>query len=84
MRTRKNSAKSNITLKVDKDLLRKVKILAAKRETSISAMLANFIEKMLHEDQDYESAKRRAIARMRDARPLFWKKPASRDELHER
>jgi hypothetical protein len=36
-------AKTNITLKIDTDLLKKVKILAAQRETSISALITAFV-----------------------------------------
>jgi len=39
MKTKENTArqKSNITLKLDRDLLREVRVLAAEKDTSISA-----------------------------------------------
>jgi hypothetical protein len=39
MRTKENTArqKSNITLKLDRELLREVRVLAAEKDTSISA-----------------------------------------------
>jgi predicted transcriptional regulator len=84
MESAKKPAKSNITLKLDTDLLRELRILAAKRDTSISALLSDYIRQVLVNDDDYQAAKERALARMRDARPLYFNKPKSRDELHER
>ena len=75
--------KSNITLKIDTQLLRKIKILAAKQETSISALLISLLEEQVSKDLEYEQAKKRALARMRQGYDLGFK-PIPRDELHER
>jgi hypothetical protein len=37
MESKENRQKSNITLKLDRDLLREVRVLAAEKDTSISA-----------------------------------------------
>ncbi|HXZ79545.1 MAG TPA: hypothetical protein VEG30_06420 [Terriglobales bacterium] len=76
--------KTNITLKLDSDLLREIRILAAQQGTSISALLSSRLEKMVREQRAYDRAKRRALRRLRDGLDLNWKPPRSRDELHER
>jgi hypothetical protein len=76
--------KTNITLKLDADLLREAKILAAEQGTSISAMLTEQLEQVVRRKSGYERARKRALARLREGMNLDWKKPSSRDELHER
>ena len=76
--------KANITLKLDSDLLREAKILAAEDGTSISAMLAARLEQMVRERKTFQRARRRALARLREGMNLGWTPPSSRDELHER
>jgi hypothetical protein len=76
--------KANITLKLDKDLLRKARVLAAERETSVSALLAAQLEMAVREREGYEQAKRRALAILKKGFDLGYTPPASRDELHER
>ena len=76
--------KTNVTLKLDAELLRQARILAAERGSSISALLAAQLEKVVRERKDYEKAKRKALALMRKGFDLRYKPPASRDELHER
>jgi hypothetical protein len=76
--------KTNITLKLDADLLREVRIMAATEGTSISALLTERLEKMVRERKAYEGARRRALARLKDGFDLRWTVPRSRDELHER
>ncbi len=76
--------KTNITLKLDSDLLRRVKVLAAEKGTSVSAMLTTKLEEVVTKDRAYEEAMRRALALMRESTGSDWQKPESRDELHER
>ncbi len=76
--------KSNITLKLERDLLRKVRVLAAERDTSVSALLAEQLEKAVRDSESYEKAKRRALARLKRGYNLGFTPPASRDELYER
>ena len=75
--------KSNITLKIEADLLREARILAAKEGTSISAMVATQLEQVVRERKGYQQARRRALARLQKGFALGWS-PGSRDELHER
>jgi hypothetical protein len=76
--------KANITLKLDADLLREARILAAEEDTSISAMLAARLEQIVRDRQRYQRARKRALARLREGMDLRWTPPRSRDEIHER
>ena len=76
--------KTNITLKIDEDLAREAKILAAQRGTSVSRLVADQLEAILRGDKEYDAAMRRALSRLKKGYLLDWRKPASRDELHER
>ena len=55
----------NVTLSLPRALLKKVKIVAAKRETSVSALLAASREEIVRRDDDYEAAIPRVLARIR-------------------
>ena len=50
----------NLTIKVPADTIRKAKIVAAERGTSISALVAKKIEEVVGEDAAYQAARRRA------------------------
>ncbi|MFP5231572.1 MAG: DUF6364 family protein [Acidobacteriota bacterium] len=76
--------KTNVTLKIDKDLLREARVLAAEQGTSISALLSTRLEQAVRERKGYQQARRRAVARLRTGFDLRWTPPRSRDELHER
>jgi predicted transcriptional regulator len=78
------SKKTNITLKLDADLLRRIKVLAAERGTSVSAILTSQLEQVVTRDEEYEEAMKRAISLMNESTASGWQKPRSRDELHER
>lgn len=76
----------NITLAVPKPVLRKVKILAVERQTSVSALLTGLLQEIVEREDAYAAARERALARL--TRPanlgtrgqLTW----TRDSLHER
>ena len=76
--------KTNITLKLDVDLLRSVKVLAAKRGTSINAFAAETLAEAVKRADSYEESMKRALALMKENSAFGWQKPKSRDELHER
>jgi hypothetical protein len=61
-----------------------VRVLAAERDTSVSALLAEQLEKAVRDSEGYEKAKRRALARLKRGYNLGFTPPASRDELYER
>lgn len=78
--------RQNITLSIRKDILQKVKILAAKRGTSVSALLTSQLEELTEQAEGYERASRRhARILQQDINlgtqgSINW----SRDELHDR
>ncbi len=76
--------KTNITLKLGSDLLRRVKVRAAQKGTSISAILTAQLEDFVNKDEEYEDAMTRAISLMNESKGSGWQKPKSRDALHER
>lgn len=76
--------KANITLKLDSELIREAKVLAAQRGTSVSRMMAEQLEELIRREKDYASALRRALARLESGYDMCWQPPVSRDELHER
>jgi len=75
---------TNITVRIDSDLARAAKVLAARRGTSVSRLVAEQLESLVQRDRAYEGAKRRALRRLSRPAELGWDKPRSRDELHER
>lgn len=44
----------NITLKIDEALHRKARVLAAREGTSLSAMVREFLESKLHEEEGHQ------------------------------
>jgi hypothetical protein len=76
--------KTNITLKLDNDLLREARVIAAEEGRSVSALLADRLESLVRERKAFERARRRALARLREGLNLGWTPARSRDELHER
>jgi len=76
--------KTNVTLKIEAELLREARVLAAEEGTSISALLAARLQQAVRERKGYQQARRRALARLRRGFDLQWTPPSSRDELHER
>jgi predicted transcriptional regulator len=76
--------KTNVTLKLDSDLLREARVLAAEEGRSVSALLRERLEGMVRDRKAYEKARRRALARLRQGLDLRWAPPRRRDELHER
>ena len=84
MATARNSDKQNITISLSRQVIRKAKILAARRETSISGLLAQEIESLVSEDEAYERAERQATDLLDRGFHLGGLIRASRDELHER
>jgi hypothetical protein len=76
--------KTNVTLKLDADLIREARVMAAEEGRSISALLTDRLETMVRDRKAFDKARRRALARLREGLDLQWTPPKSRDELHER
>jgi hypothetical protein len=72
----------NITITLEENLARWVRIEAARSNTSVSGFLANLLKERMARMDDYEAAKRRSFARKpfldTDGRYL------SREQTHDR
>jgi len=77
-------AKQNVTVSLTRQTLHKAKILAARRGSSISGLLAEQIDVLVGEEEAYERAQRQAIALLDQGFHLGGVIRASRDEWHER
>jgi hypothetical protein len=76
--------KQNLTVSLPLQTIRKAKILAARRGSSISGLLAEQIEILVGEDEAYERAQRQAAAFLDKGFHLGGVIRSSRDEWHER
>ena len=54
-------ATQNLTIKLPAEIVRKAKVVAAERGTSISALVTSKIEELVGEDAEYQAARRRAF-----------------------
>jgi hypothetical protein len=84
MKTTRDGGKQNVTVSLDRQTVRKAKIIAARRSTSISGLLARQIEVLVGEEEAYERAERRAMTLLDQGFHLGGIIQTSRDELHER
>jgi len=80
----RNGGKQNVTISLSRQLLKKAKILAARRETSISRLLAQEIEVLVGNEEAYERAQRQAMALLDQGFHMGGVIRAGREELHER
>lgn len=76
----------NITLAIPRDVLRKAKMIAVRRDTSVSGLLTSYLREVVDEDDEYGRAMKRQLRTMKRARKLgLTGRPTwTRDELHER
>jgi hypothetical protein len=78
------SDKQNLTISLDRQTIQKAKVVAARRSTSISGLVARQIEILVGEEEAYERAERQAMNLLDQGFHLGGVIPVSRDELHER
>lgn len=74
-------AKTNLTLQLDEEVIRRARVVAAKRGTSVSALVARQLDALVADDERYETARQRAMELMARAKPhggRNW----SRDDLY--
>jgi predicted transcriptional regulator len=76
--------KQNLTVSLTPETVQKAKILAAKRSTSISGLLAAQIEDLVNADEAYERAHRAALDLMERGFHMGGVHTVPREELHER
>ena len=56
--------KQNLTVRLDSGTIRKAKVLAAKRSTSVSRLVADEIDRLVQQDEEYEQARVEALAEL--------------------
>ena len=78
------SGKQNITLNLSRETLRKAKVLAAQRETSVSGLLTRQIEELVGKNDDYERAKASALEMLRSGFTFGKIEHMTKEEMHDR
>lgn len=76
----------NVTLALPVDLLRRARILAVQRDTSVSRLLADLLEELVESESGFALARQRSMARLEQELALGTKGRVgwARDDLHER
>jgi hypothetical protein len=76
-------ARTNLTIQLDETVVRRARVVAAKRGTSVSALVARELDRLVEQDERYEAAARRAtevLAQAADRGGRAWQ----RGDLHAR
>jgi hypothetical protein len=76
--------KQNITLSIDKEIIKKGKIIAAQKDTSISKMLGHHLKEIVDREDQYEAAKRGALQALKEGFHLGGRIDWKREDLYER
>ncbi len=76
--------RQNLTVRLDRETIRKAKILAAKRGTSVSELVSRAIAEEVAEGEAFEAAEQRACALIDQGFHLGGRIRATREELHDR
>ena len=76
--------KQNITISLEKDLIKKGKIIASKKEISLNRLLRDFLKRVVEEEELYELSKKKALNILNKGLHLGGKITCSREKLHER
>ena len=75
--------KRNLTVQLNEDVIRQAKVLAARRGTSVSTLVASELERLVADDDRYEDSYRRAQRALAGAVPRGGRR-WSRDDLYDR
>ncbi len=76
--------KRNLTIQIDEDVAQRARMVAARRSTSVSRLVAEQIEALVHADAAYESARREAVDTMGKGFHLGGGTLPTREEIHDR
>ena len=74
--------KQKITLSIEKDIIKKGKIIAAQKDTSISKMLSEQLKQIIDREEQYEAAKRSALQTLKKGFRLGGKITWKREDLY--
>lgn len=75
--------KRNLTLQLDDAVIRRARVVAARRGTSVSALVARQLDALVAQDERYEDARRRAGELLSSA-TRHGGRDWTRDELYDR
>jgi hypothetical protein len=78
------AGKRNLTIQLDEDTIRKARVLAAQRSTSVSRLVAEQIERLVGDADRYEQARRRALAYLDSGFDLGGGPLPRREDLYDR
>ncbi len=76
--------KQNLTVSLERETIQKAKVLAARRNTSVTRLLADYVKEMVAEDERYEAARKAALDYMNKGFPMGGQIAADREDWHER
>ncbi|MGH9165988.1 MAG: DUF6364 family protein [Acidimicrobiales bacterium] len=76
--------KRNLTVQLDEDTVAKARVLAARRSTSVSRLVAKEIDRLVGEDENYQRARATALAQLSRGFHLGGGPLPGRETLHER
>ncbi|MFZ2631421.1 MAG: DUF6364 family protein [Desulfosalsimonadaceae bacterium] len=76
--------KRNITLSIDNELLVRAKIVAARRQTSVSKMLADDLKALVDQSERYHAARKKALYDLEKGFHLGGQELPGREALHDR
>lgn len=76
--------KQNITLSLDREIIRKGKVIAAKKDLSVSKMIGELLRELVENDDQYKAEKKVALKTLEEGLCLGGKISWKREELYER
>ena len=76
--------KRNLTVQLDEATIAKARVLAARRSTSVSRLVADEIQRVVDEDDGYQRARDAALAQLRRGFHLGGTRLPARESLHDR
>lgn len=76
--------KQNITISLEKELIKKAKIIAAQKETSVTRMLSEELKQIIQKEEQYQQAKKKALVHLNSGFHLGGKIRDTREDLHAR
>jgi hypothetical protein len=79
-----SAMKQNITVAIDKKLLKQARAIAAQRGLSVSALLSGELARLVEQEAKYRRAQVSALARLESPPDLNFINKPSRESLHDR
>jgi len=76
--------KRNLTVQLDETTIGKARVLAARRSTSVSRLVADEITRLVADDERYQRARETAIRQLERGFRMGGGALPDRDSLHER